>query len=503
MSAHPAMGPGDYIDGRFTLAEAADGELHIACPGDLDRKLAIHPHTRAHVDRAIEAARRALPGWRRTPRSEREALLRRYQAALGEHREAIAECIALEVGKPRWEAVAEVSAMVAKVDVMRGEGARFTEDRLVDDLPGEVRHRPLGVLAVLGPFNFPGHLPNGQIVPALLMGNTVVHKPSEKTPGAAVWIARCIEAAGFPPGVFNVVQGEGAAGQALSTHPDIDGVLFTGSAAVGQAIVRDNAWRPHCLVALELGGKNAAIVLEDCDLEATARAIAFAAFATAGQRCTSTSFVIAAPAVEAALSERLCALAAGIRVGHPLHEATFMGPLVSEAALRRVQAAQAQATAAGFERLTGGDPVRVEGHRGHYLRPAIHRAGPGIDTATLPDYSRQELFAPDLALYRADGADPLERAIELANDTPYGLVASVFTASRQAFERCADALRVGLLHWNRSSAGASGRLPFGGVKQSGNHRPAGVMAAAACSHPLAILAPAQGAGGRWPGFPDP
>jgi succinylglutamic semialdehyde dehydrogenase len=490
--------PGDYIAGRFVSPEPADGELAIRSPADLDQLVAVHPYALKHVDAAVGAARAAAGDWHRAGEPARRDILRRYQERVRAHRDEIALAIALEVGKPLWEARTEVDAMISKVDVSLGEGARYTAPQHVDDLPGEIRYRPLGVVAVIGPFNFPGHLPNGQIVPALLLGNTVVHKPSEKTPSTATWIARCLQQAGLPAGVFNLVQGAAESGRRLSVHSDVDGVLFTGSAVVGQRIVQDNAAHPERLVALELGGKNAAIVLDDCDLERTARAIAFAAFATAGQRCTSTSRLFATPGIAAALTERPAQIARAIRVGHPLDGDVFMGPMISRASRDALLAAQSRARAAGFEAVAPGGALAVPGHDGHYVQPAIHRA-PRSDLE-VEGYSDEELFGPDLAVYPADD---MEAAVAAANRSRFGLAASVFTRSRPAFERAADGLRVGVVHWNRSSAGASGRLPFGGVKQSGNHRPAGILAATACAYPQGILlAPADERGPlpTWPGM---
>jgi succinylglutamic semialdehyde dehydrogenase len=488
--------PGDYLDGRFVQPAAADGELVIYSPADVAQHIATHGYCTVHVERAVAAARAALPAWRRLSAEARADVLRRYQARLRARREELALAIALEVGKPLWEARTEVDAMIAKVDLVLGEGARFTATQRLEDLPGEIRYRPLGVLAVIGPFNFPGHLPNGQIVPALALGNCVVHKPSERTPSVAIYIARCFDEAGSPPGVFNLVQGPGVVGQRLTSHPDIDGILFTGSVAVGQAIVRDNATRPDRLIALELGGKNAAIALDDCDLERTARAIAFAAFATAGQRCTSTSRLIVTPKIAAPLIERLGQIAAGLRVGHPLEQDVFMGPMISEQAREALLAAQNRARTAGFAVAATGGATAVAGHEGFYVRPAIHCA-PSPELV-VPGYTDQELFGPDLAVCVAPD---LEAAISLANATRFGLAASVFTASASAFERAADELRVGVVHWNRSSAGASGRLPFGGWKESGNHRPAGILAGTTCCAPQAVLlaSPLGGELPIWPG----
>lgn len=489
--------PGDFIAGQFVRASAPDGELAIASPAHLPDTVALHPFALAHLERAVAAAREALPGWRRTSESARRAILLRYQERLRAHRDAIALTISLEVGKPSWEARAEVDAMIAKVDVSLGEGAQYTAATHIDGLPGEIRHRPLGVVAVIGPFNFPGHLPNGQIVPALLLGNCVVHKPSEKTPSTAVWIARCMDEAGAPAGVFNLVQGMGESGRRLSVHPDVDGVLFTGSATVGSQIVRDNAARLERLVALELGGKNAALALDDCDVERTARAVAFAAFASAGQRCTSSSRLIAMAQVAPQLLDRISQIARGIKVGHPLDADVFMGPLISRRAREELVAAQRRAELAGVETIVAGGEAQVAGREGFYVRPALRR-----HPAELPlveGYSDSELFGPDLCVYTARD---LDHAIALSNQSQYGLAASVFTSSRASFEHAAEELRVGVVHWNRSSAGASGRLPFGGVKQSGNHRAAGLLTGLTCSYPQGLLlqAAAEEKLPSWPGM---
>lgn len=489
--------PGDYLDGRFVPTTSPDAELELRSPADQSDVVARHGVARAHVDAAVDAARRAFPAWRRLGEAKRRELLKAYQERVRHHAPAIVEVLAREAGKALWDAKSEAGALAAKVDLVLGEGAEWTRDRVLADLPGEIRYRPHGVLAVLGPFNFPAHLPNGQILPALLLGNTVVFKPSEKCPSAAVWMARCFDEAGFPPGVVNVVQGEGASAAALANHDDVDGVLFTGSAAVGRSIVAANAHRPGKLVALELGGKNASIVLEDADVEAAARHIAFAAFASAGQRCTATSRVFVARAVADQLTQRFADAARAVTVGYPLDEGVFMGPLITEGARDALFAAQARARAAGFEAVVDGGPLDVDGRRGWYARPSVHLA-PHADIR-VEGYTHDELFGPDVAVYVVDG---LDEAIALTNATDYGLAAAVFTQSTDAFEEAADRLRVGVLHWNQSSNGASGRLPFGGVKDSGNHRPAGILAGAFCAWPQAIRLspPADAPLPSWPGL---
>lgn len=488
---------GDYLGGHFLSAGRPDEELVILSPADTNDEVGRYAIAFEHIDEAVAAARAAQKPWRKRSLEQRKALLLAYQAKLRAHAEEIAKTIAREVGKPLWDARNEVNAMVSKVDLSIGEGARFTRDEVLADLPGEIRYRPHGVLAVVGPFNFPGHLPNGQIVPALLVGNTVVFKPSDKAPGTAMWMARCFHEAGFPAGVVNVVQGSTQTSKILVRHDGVDGILFTGSLDVGKQIVAANIDRPGRIVALELGGKNASLVFDDCNLERTVREIAYSAFATAGQRCTASSRVLVTRGIADALIERLAAAARGAVVGHPLADGVFLGPMITEKAKSNLLHAQASARAAGFEAVAEGGSVDVAGHRGFYVRPSVHRAPTAL--ASAEGYTDHELFGPDLAIHVVDSID---EAIHVANATRFGLTSAVFTASRESFEAAADELEVGVIHWNRSSAGASGRLPFGGIKDSGNHRPAGITAGAQCAYPFAVyLAPPDDAPlPSWPGL---
>ena len=491
--------PGNYIAGAFRLPTQPDGELTVRSPADAADVCAVHPYANSALHAAVAAARSAWPAWRRLSFDARADHLRRFQARLRANHAALTQTIAREVGKPLWEAKTEVDAMIAKVDLTLGEGRRFTDDVQLPDLPGEIRHRPLGVVAVIGPFNFPGHLPNGHIVPALLLGNCVVHKPSEKTPSAGTWLARCMHEAGLPSGVFNLVQGRGELGALLSTHPDVDGLMFTGSSAVGRRILASQTDRIDRLIALELGGKNASIALDDCDVERTARAVAFSAYVTAGQRCTATSRLIATRGVAHALIERIAAIARQTRVGYPLDASgppVFMGPVIDRASQARLLAAQRAARGGGFEAVLPGGELEVDGRPGPYVRPALHVAPSA--SAVVPGYTDIELFGPDLAVFEVDTPDD---AFALANHGWSGLTASVFTASRERFEQALDVLRVGVLQWNRASAGASSRLPFGGIRDSGNHRPAGIFAGLACSYALGVQLPATNeASLSWPGF---
>ena len=331
---------------------------------------------------------------------------------------------------------------------------------------------------MLGPFNFPLHLPNGHVLPALACGNTVVFKPSEIAPHAAELYARCLMEAGVPAGAFNLVQGPGPAGAALAAHAGVDGVLFTGSWAVGQAIQRATLGQTK-LLALEMGGKNAALVLRDADLDKAVYDALFSAFVSAGQRCTAASrLIVEGPPERAdAVAARIAALASKLSVGHPLDDGIFMGPLASEQALDKFESG---IRAAAAEPVLEPRRLSPRGLRGCYLSPGVHRVLERTGSA----YEKEELFGPDLAVYHAAS---LEEAVAIANATDYGLAASVHTASRESFERCLSALECGVINWNAPTVGASGRLPFGGLKRSGNHRPAGLFSALYCAAPVAVL----------------
>jgi succinylglutamic semialdehyde dehydrogenase len=470
------------------------GELVTQSPADLDDLVFRGEWSLARIDNALSDARSAFPAWRKLKVTERAEYLRKYQTALKARLDELTSAISREIGKPLWEAKTEAQAMITKVDVTLTEGAAFTKDHRIEDLPGEIRHRPHGVVAVLGPFNFPGHLPNGQIVPALLAGNTVVFKPSDKGPLTASLMQQCFDDAGFPRGVFTVVQGAVEAAEHVVRHPGVDAILFTGSLPVGQKIVAANAHRPGVLVALELGGKNASLVFDDADLERTVREVAFSGFATAGQRCTATSRVYVTRGIADAFCARLVKAANAVKVGHPKDD-VFMGPLISERTRQNLLTARKLAVSNGYEALVPGGSFEAR-TRGFYVTPSVHRiAGRGH----VAGYSDTELFAPDLGVHVVDSPD---EAIALANDTDYGLSAAVFTQNAELFERAADELRVGVLHWNKSSAGASGRLPFSGIKGSGNHRPAGILMGTSCVYPMGVLLPAKtpGALPSWPGI---
>ena len=466
----------DLVAGIFCEPGAPDGAIEDRSPADLSLLLGRHPWAVAQIDAAVAAARAAQPAFAALAQEHRTRLVRAIGERLKERAEELAKAIALDVGKPLWEARTEAQVAAAKAAITADEGLKLVSSFAAPGQAGaECRFRPLGVLAVLGPFNFPVHLPNGHVLPALLCGNAVVLKPSEVAPHAALVYARCLVDAGVPAGVFNLVQGGPPAGAALCAHPGSDGILFTGSWTVGQAIRRATQGQTK-LLALEMGGKNAAIVLADADPDKAAYDVLFSAFVSAGQRCTAASRAIVVGDARR-FASRIATLAQKLSIGHPLDDGVFMGPLASPAALERFEQG---VHASGAESVLEPRRLKPRGLEGCYVSPSVHYVQARRGTA----YEKEELFGPDLAVYPAASE---EEAIRIANATEYGLAASVHTKSEAAFDRCQRALECGIVNWNAPTVGASGRLPFGGLKRSGNHRPAALWSTLYCAAPVAVL----------------
>ena len=428
----------------------------------------------AACQRAIATARAALPGWRALPVEDRIAVVRRYAAILAERHAALAELISRETGKLLWESDAEVGSMIAKVDVSITAHAERTGERAAAMPFGRavLRHRGHGVMAVLGPYNFPGHLPNGHIVPALIAGNAIVFKPSEITPATGAAMADAWAAAGLPDGLLTVVQGGRATGEALVAG-DIDGLLFTGSAGAGAALRRALVDRPHVIMALELGGNNPLIAWDSP--EAAASIVVNSAFITTGQRCScARRLIIPEGATGDAIVEAVDAMAARLPIA-AWNEAgdAFMGPLVSDAAAAGAHRAVSDLIARGARviRPFGG----VEGRSAAFVTPALLDVT-GVDT---PD---AEIFAPVLSIVRVPDFDA---AIAVANATSFGLSAGLIAKDDQLWQRMVEESRAGALNRNRPTTGAAGNMPFGGLGASGNHRPSAYYAADYCAYPIA------------------
>ncbi|AVJ18120.1 succinylglutamate-semialdehyde dehydrogenase [Serratia rhizosphaerae] len=431
------------------------------------------------VDAACEAARSAFPAWARTPFAERERLVKRFAALLEEHKAQLAETISRETGKPRWETLTEVQAMIGKVGIsLQAYQARTGESRSeMADGAATLRHRPHGVLAVFGPYNFPGHLPNGHIVPALLAGNSVVFKPSELTPLTAEVTLKLWLQAGLPDGVINLVQGGRETGEALAANPQIDGLLFTGSAGTGYQLHRQLAGQPEKILALEMGGNNALIVEEIDDCDAAVNLAIQSAFISAGQRCTCARRILVKRGAQGdAFIERLVQVAAALRVGRwDAEPQPFMGGVISSPAAEKMLAAQHHLLSLGgkalltMQRLESGSAL---------LSPGI------IDVSEVPALPDEEYFGPLTTIIRYDDFD---QALRIANQTRYGLSVGLISPQRAQFEQLLLEARAGIVNWNKPLTGASSAAPFGGVGASGNHRPSAYYAADYCAWPMASL----------------
>lgn len=429
-------------------------------PGDLSIEL---PEVQAgDVSAAVEAACEAAGVWAQTPLPERVERLRVAQRSLIEAKERLAEGIALETGKPITEALGEVTAVIAKIDLTIGDAAMHLAEQtdLGGPHPALVRRRPRGPAAVVGPFNFPLHLGHGANVPHLLAGNPVIFKPSPLAANVAADYG-AIMAAALPPGVFTLLQGGGTEGEALCLDPRIRAVCFTGSVPVGRAMARALAEDFSKELALELGGNNALIVCADADLEKAAQAAADGACLTAGQRCNATSRVIVERPVAAAFERLFLKAIEAYQPGDPLLPETRLGPVISASAVARYERLLAEME--GEWLLPGQVVPEVAGKRGHYVRPAVSLS-PNTGSA------ESECFVP---IVQVHVAEDLDEAVRIQGATPFGLTASIFTRSEALFRRIGELIEVGNLYANLPTTFSPSTLPFGGWKKSGNGRPGG------------------------------
>lgn len=428
------------------------------------------------VDEVVNRARRAWPAWAAQPLSTRMELVRRFANEVRKESDNFARTIAQETGKPLWEARAEVENVVARVEAaIRGYAERTAQRKLDNAIQGTaaLRHKPHGVIAVITPFNFPVHLANGHIVPALIAGNAIVFKPSEKAPASGLMLAKCFHKAGISASVVQVLIGGPAEGMALASHDGIDGVLFTGSAHAGIAINRKLAARPDKIVALEMGGNNPIIVWDTPKISDAAVLIVQSAFTTAGQRCAAARRLIIKDSMYDAVVSEVKSLSERIIVGAPFDEPSpFMGPVIDN------DAADGLTESFLYMLSNGGKAIKhLQRTQGDlpFLSPAI------IDTTAMAERPDVELFGPILQIIRVDDFDA---AIAEANNTRFGLAAALIGGNPQEYNRFWANIRAGTVNWNRPTIGASPNAPFGGIGLSGNHRPTGFYAADYCAYPV-------------------
>jgi len=433
----------------------------------------------SQVDAAVQAARQAFPAWAQLSLEARIDVLEKFAEQLKTHSEALAYCIGEETGKPLWESVTEVTSMVNKVAISVQSYRERTGEKSgpLADATAVLRHKPHGVVAVFGPYNFPGHLPNGHIVPALLAGNCVVFKPSELTPKVAELTVNCWIAAGLPAGVLNLVQGARETGVALAANPGIDGLFFTGSSRTGNLLHQQFAGRPDKILALEMGGNNPLVVDEVKDIDAAVYTVIQSAFISAGQRCTcARRLLVPQGAWGDALLERLVEVCKTITVGaFDQQPAPFMGSVISLQAAQALVAAQAELLGKGAISLLQMTQPQANAA---LLTPGI------LDVTAVAERPDEEFFGPLLQVIRYTDFDG---AIDEANNTQYGLAAGLLSDSRARYQYFWLRSRAGIVNWNKQLTGAASSAPFGGVGASGNHRASAYYAADYCAYPVASL----------------
>ncbi len=427
-------------------------------------------------DEAVATARREWSAWAAQPLAVRSETMRRFTTCVRQKADLLADTISRETGKPLWESASEVESVIAKVDISIKAYSERTSQRIMTgalNVRTALRHKPHGVLAVLGPYNFPAHLPNGHIVPALLAGNAVVFKPSEKTPATGELLVELFHSSGLPQGALRLVQGGPEVGKALVANPNIDGVLFTGSARGGIAINRQLAGDPGKIVALEMGGNNPIIVWDAPDIASAATIVVQSAFTSAGQRCTAARRLIVRDGAHEVLVQEICKIVDRIIVGEPHSTPVpFMGPVIDNETADLLEE--------NFLSLMmqGGQPVTqlkrlVEGRP--FLSPAL------IDVTNAKERLDVELFGPILQMIRVPD---FEAALAEANATRYGLSASLIGGTPELYNQFWANIRAGIVNWNKPTTGAASSAPFGGVGLSGNHRPSAFYAADYCAYPV-------------------
>jgi len=469
----------NYINGSWV---AGSGEqFNVVNPADGQVVWNGNEAADAEVQQACNAARASFPAWAKLGLEERVAICVKFRELLKAHTEELAGLIAQEVGKPLWEARTEVATMANKIDIsVQSYKARTGEVMSkIADGDAVLRHRPHGVFAVFGPYNFPGHLPNGHIVPALIAGNTLVFKPSEYAPQTAIKTVQLWEQAGLPKGVLNLVNGGKHTGIALSKNTELDGVLFTGSYQTGVILHKLFAGQPGKMLALEMGGNNALVAwdVKNSELDAAVHHTIFSAFVSAGQRCTCTRRLIVPDTARGQeFLDRLVHIAASLIVDKSdAQPAPFMGPVVSHQVALNLLDAQAALVVRGGKSL-----LEME-----LLHPKTGFLSPGIvDVTGVPNIPDEEWFGPLLQVIRVKD---FTEAIQVANNTSYGLAAGLLSDDAALWQQFQTEIRAGVVNWNRPTTGAASTAPFGGIGNSGNHRPSAYYAADYCAYPVASI----------------
>lgn len=473
---------GYFINGKWRMPSKIMGSIEVVSPANIDWRLPDLGLTKEYSEDAVHFAKEAQAKWKARSLEERISYLNRFRDELEKRQERIATLISLEVGKPYDEALGEAKVLLAKIDVTIEEGLKLIQTKNIDlgeGSKGEVHWRPKGVLVVVGPFNFPVHLSHGHIVPALLAGNACILKPTGKAPYCAQAYMEAYEAAGFPDAVLQMLHGSGDVVTDVIRHPDTNGCLATCSFEVGTHIQRQLAHNPEKVVCLEMGGKNAAIIWEHSDVDALVSDLIHSCFLTTGQRCTALSRIYVKRELMDELVAKFHLAAKELSINQPFatDPKPFYGPIINEEAQKRFLKYSDMAKKEGAtsimrpKRLQGS--VRAGDHElpeGFYVSPSINVVEKWNRESY---YQNHEIFGPDTFFCPIDSID---EGIEATNSNKYGLSFAFYGSQEKDFDYVADNVEVGLAYWNRPTVGASGKLPFGGWKQSGNHHPAGLFA---------------------------
>ncbi len=439
-----------------------------------------HAANLTQVEEAVLAAKKALYSWANLSVEKREKFLHAFQAIVQEQKKDLIETLSKENGKPLWEADMEITALISKVDISISAYHARSGEKVSGNVESRtiLRHKPHGVVGIFGPFNFPVSVPGGHIIPALLAGNTVIFKPSELTPMIASKIIQCWEAAKLPEGVINLLQGAGETGKSISLHPDVHGIFFTGSFKTGHGLTQTLSDFPRKILALEMGGNNPLVIHDiDDNIQAAIYHTLQSAYATAGQRCTcARRLIVTKNNKNEAFIEALIRSAAAIKIG-PFSDTPepFMGPVISKEAASKITESYQALLAMGAQALL---PLRNVGKESTFLSPAL------LDVTKIKTRPDEEIFGPVLQLI---WVKDFEEAIREANNTAYGLSASIFCQSETLYKQFLQEINAGVVNWNRATSGASSQLPFGGVGKSGNFRPSAYYAADYCAYPVASL----------------
>jgi succinylglutamic semialdehyde dehydrogenase len=483
---------GNYINGSYHLPSFdplrnVTRKISKYSPANLEQKLWELTIDYDCIDDVLISASTGYSLWRKSDVSARIELLEKFKEKVQSKEAQIAEVIALETGKPLWESLTEAKALVTKVNVTISKSLpRIKSERYENLMPntnGSVSFKPIGPCFIIGPFNFPCHLANGQILNALIAGNSVIFKPSEKTCMSGQILMDCFHEAGFPEGVVNLIQGDGETASRIINNKIIKGVFFTGSKEVGLKILENTHKDLSKLVALELGGKNSSIIHQDANLDLVLPELLKACFMTTGQRCVSTSLVPIHESIADSFIEKFHSFTKRIIIDHPteFEKTPFMGPLIDEPSRKNYLNYMGMAKREGFEEIMRGKQIEKK-YQGHYVSPSIHLGT--LDHLNKSIFLSSELFGPNCTFVKYK---EIEDAINVVNNSEYGLAASIFTNDQEIKNLCLRDIDAGQLNINRSTVGASSALPFGGVKSSGNYRPAAVSFIDSCSYAQSSL----------------